>query len=840
MLDKPLTIDSGIQRWKVEGRDRERRGWSRLVGKVSAAGNAYIVGSFGVWEGNDDGKRRIEWSGKGDGASKLSAEEIALLKAAHKEAEKRLAEERKREVAMGAKWAGAVWAQSSLCTEHEYPKRKQIQIHGLRVLESTEGLQLAGLDNIDAFRSLADKAAGSSKKMEDMLGRAMTLAELNCWRLLQAVGALVVPMHDKGGQVCGVQFVYPKGHPRKQKIERDKEFWPSGMSMGGSFGLVGPLRRHGVLLVTEGYATAASLHEATGLTVAYAFSANNLAKAGRELRKAAPRVRLLFCADDDYLTDGNPGVTAAAQACAEIEHSAWIKPDFSGPDGTDLRGGKKLSDFNDLHVLTGLLPTLANQINAKLDELGWSEFVPVGGVSAAVGGGESAAMPARLSIEEAVVRFVGIYGMGGDVLFDMHLRRIVHKKDAINLLPRHGFDALREHPGWRVVLDTEIGFDPSESDPAIKCNLFGPGWPTVPRRGKCERLLDLLYYLVSREQNARDVYGWVLKWLAYPLQHPGAKMQSAIVVHGPQGTGKSRFFEAYGEIFGPYSRVLGQEALDDKFNSDWAEKKLFILADEILARAEMYHIKNRLKGFITGDTIRVNPKNIAAHTERNCMNIVFLSNERQPLVLENDDRRHCVIWTPPKPDDTFFAEINEEIDNGGVAALHDYLLELDISDFKPWTKPPMTEAKLDLIDLGRSSEERFLREWQALELTGEDGKVLPFCPCLGSSLYRIYVRWCRQNGEMRPRPSNHFINFLGRQPGWTAGKSEKLYVDLRAENRGNYVSRKMVVPSDEAMLASWKLAPGKAGQFIKSDTQSKAEWLTIGYFAFEDAMGADR
>ena len=77
VLDKTLTIDSGYQRWKVEGRDRERRGWSRLVGKVSAAGNAYIVGSFGVWEGNDDGKRRIEWSGKGDGASKLSAEEIA-------------------------------------------------------------------------------------------------------------------------------------------------------------------------------------------------------------------------------------------------------------------------------------------------------------------------------------------------------------------------------------------------------------------------------------------------------------------------------------------------------------------------------------------------------------------------------------------------------------------------------------------------------------------------------------------------------------------------------------------------------------------------------------------
>ena len=37
---------------------------------------------------------------------------------------------------------------------------------------------------------------------------------------------------------------------------------------------------------------------------------------------------------------------------------------------------------------------------------------------------------------------------------------------------------------------------------------------------------------------------WVLKWLAYPIQHPGAKMRTALVLHGPQGTGKNMFFEA--------------------------------------------------------------------------------------------------------------------------------------------------------------------------------------------------------------------------------------------------------------------------------------------------------
>ena len=282
-------------------------------------------------------------------------------------------------------------------------------------------------------------------------------------------------------------------------------------------------------------------------------------------------------------------------------------------------------------------------------------------------------MVPRLGIDEAVARYWGTYGFGGKVLFDEVERRLVHKDDVLNLLPRHGLESLREHPGWRVARDTEIGFDPTEADPQIRCNLFG-GWPTEPNAGDCSKLLGLLELLCDGEPNGTDIYQWVLRWLAYPLQHRGAKMQTAVVVHGPQGTGKSLFFESYAKIFGEYARVLGQEAIEDKFNADWAEKKLFILADEVLARADLYHIKNRLKGFITGDTIRVNPKNVAAHNEKNQMNIVFLTNERQPLVLEHDDRRHCVIWAPPAPGKAYFDAVMDELRNGGVAALHHYLL----------------------------------------------------------------------------------------------------------------------------------------------------------------------
>lgn len=257
---------------------------------------------------------------------------------------------------------------------------------------------------------------------------------------------------------------------------------------------------------------------------------------------------------------------------------------------------------------------------------------------------------------------------------------------------------------------------------------------------------------------AEELFDWVIKWLAYPVQHPGAKMQTAIVVHGPQGTGKSRFFEAYAKIFGEYSIVINQGAIEDKFNSDWSERKLFVLADEIVARQDMFHLKNMLKNFITGEWVRVNPKNVAAHRERNHMNIVFTSNEKMPIVLEDDDRRHCIVWTPPKMNEVFYNEVSEEIAAGGIEALHQYLLELDLGNFKPWTKPPMTDAKRNLITLSLGSDEIFLREWQAGHIDH-----LPFCPIGTSTLYAEYQAYCRREGETHPRRCGRGLPYQKRE-----------------------------------------------------------------------------
>jgi putative DNA primase/helicase len=352
--------------------------------------------------------------------------------------------------------------------------------------------------------------------------------------------------------------------------------------------------------------------------------------------------------------------------------------------------------------------------------------------------------------------------------------------------------------------------------------LFRSGWPTKPKAGCCDVLLDLLRYLCSGEGNSDELYQWMLCWLAYPIQHPGAKMQSAVVVHGPQGTGKSRFFEAYAKIFGEYSVILNQGAIEDKFNADWSERKLFVLADEIVANSEKYHLKNQLKNFITSDWVRINPKNVAAHKERNHMNMVFLSNEMQPVVLENDDRRHCVIWTPAKLGDDFYLDVTKEIDNGGIEALHQYLLDVELADFKPWTRPPMTTAKRRLILSCSSSEERFINEWQ------RGWFDFPFCPIEYRTLMAEYINWCRRENEPFGRSGNQLCQYI-RKIGWYEGETKR-QIDINTPTTKTW---RCVIPTEAAMAEA---AQRGDIDYRQKPGDSKARWLAECHFAVELAL----
>lgn len=146
---------------------------------------------------------------------------------------------------------------------------------------------------------------------------------------------LLIPMRDTANILHSLQTIAPGG---------DKRFQPGGRVTGCYFSIGTP---DGVLIVCEGFATGASLHECTGHAVAVAFNAGNLKPVAVALHSKFPALKIIVAADDDHRTDGNPGMTKA-KAAAQAVGGVLAVPMFaaSRPDTA--------TDFNDLHQLGGL------------------------------------------------------------------------------------------------------------------------------------------------------------------------------------------------------------------------------------------------------------------------------------------------------------------------------------------------------------------------------------------------------------------------------------------------------------------------------------------------------
>lgn len=347
-------------------------------------------------------------------------------------------------------------------------------------------------------------------------------------------------------------------------------------------------------------------------------------------------------------------------------------------------------------------------------------------------------------VEDVLDNFVLVYGE--DMVWDVKHRMLMKISSMRTIVSNNDVMKFWGGPQRRWVFKHNIVFDPQEvpsqelSGPNATVNLFN-GWKMKPKKGSHLKIQTLLSHLCDGNE---ELMTWIERWLAYPMRNRGAKMETSIIMHGDEGSGKNFFFErVIKRIYGEYGYVIGNAQLESQFN-DWASKKLFMVADEVVTRSELKHMKGKLKYLVSGDMIIINPKGLPEHGEANHMNFVFLSNELQPLALDKTDRRYLVIWTPPALTREFYVEVAQEIDAGGIEAYFHYLLhELDMGDFNEHTKPLYTAAKDDLIEKSLTPAERFYREWSRGFLS------VPFITCGATQLYDAYKVWCEKSGESK-------------------------------------------------------------------------------------------
>ena len=160
--------------------------------------------------------------------------------------------------------------------------------------------------------------------------RAYGVKELN--------GALLVPLYDGKDNLCNIQFIQADGTKR----------FKTGAKKKGAYFAFGATDTKAVV-ICEGFATGASIAQATGHTVVVAFDAGNLLPVAQRIKSNLPDGwRLIIAGDNDCWKDTNTGKDKAT-ACAVAVNAGVVIPDFTGCEITN-----EPTDFNDLHALAGL------------------------------------------------------------------------------------------------------------------------------------------------------------------------------------------------------------------------------------------------------------------------------------------------------------------------------------------------------------------------------------------------------------------------------------------------------------------------------------------------------
>lgn len=198
----------------------------------------------------------------------LSALERAQLEAAMRRAQRQQQADRARRQGAARQQAVARWRRAcAACEQHPYLAAKGVGTHGLR----------------------------------------------------QADGLLLVPMRDGDGRLWSLQTIAADG---------SKRFQAGGRKRGLYYAIGRQVTD--VVCIAEGYATAASIHEATGYPTAVAFDAGNLEPVARELRGKFPQALIVICADDDAATalrrGINPGLANAQRAAQAVGGVVALPP----------------------------------------------------------------------------------------------------------------------------------------------------------------------------------------------------------------------------------------------------------------------------------------------------------------------------------------------------------------------------------------------------------------------------------------------------------------------------------------------------------------------------------
>ncbi|AOZ68591.1 hypothetical protein LPB142_04050 [Rhodobacter xanthinilyticus] len=195
------------------------------------------------------------------------------------------------------------------------------------------------------------------------------------------------------------------------------------------------------------------------------------------------------------------------------------------------------------------------------------------------------------------------------------------------------------------------------------------GFAVLPKPGDWSLLRDHI-----RDQlcgGDKNLFNWVMTWLASLFARPGVKIPSAIAVQGEQGTGKSKVFDWVRRAIGASAiKISNGRHLTGNFNAHM-DGKIFMVCEESFwggAKSDAGVIKD----LISSDTLQIEGKFANVVERPNYVNLVFISNDEWMIPTDAEDARRFLVLTclpTRKQDAAFFGAIDDQMENGGLEAM---------------------------------------------------------------------------------------------------------------------------------------------------------------------------
>jgi hypothetical protein len=324
------------------------------------------------------------------------------------------------------------------------------------------------------------------------------------------------------------------------------------------------------------------------------------------------------------------------------------------------------------------------------------------------------------------------YVVSDDAYFDLNERQEI-ARSAFNALFRHVtchsvhnnrrieasicYDENRQAKGARVLAG--VTFAAGESVLCSRAGLvYGNRWRDARPEGVPG---DVSPWLAHAERMIPDPAEreHVLNVMAYKRQHPEQKINHAVLHAGKPGSGKDT-------LWAPFIWSIGGDARDrtnvftiknEELNSQWGyalESEVIVINELRQAEAkDRRALENSLKPIIAAppELLSVNRKGLHPYEALNRVFVLSFSNERAAISLPSNDRRWFVVWSDaPRLEPDAAAELWRWYHAGGFAAVAAWLDARDVSAFNPGAAPPMTEAKMIMIESAMSTAESFLVE----------------------------------------------------------------------------------------------------------------------------------